>query len=408
MNAVMNSLSSNVINTADNKFNFMEKRFVYADNAATTCISEKVLESMMPYLKEQYGNASGIYRKGREAKIAIENAREKIAKAIKCSPNEIYFTSGGTESDNWAITGVIESYKAEGKTHIITSAFEHHAILNTCLNLRKKGFEVTFISPDSDGIINPEDIEKAITEKTALVSIMYANNEIGTIQPIKKIGQICKNKGVIFHTDAVQAFGHINIDINEQNIDMLSISGHKIHSPKGIGALYVRKNINISKFIYGGEQENGKRPGTENVPAIVGLGTATEEALKSLEKKSQKIRNLRDKLISKILEIPETKLNGSHEKRLSGNCNVMIKGVDSESLVLMLDLKGICISGGSACTSGSDEPSHVLLSIGMSNEEAKSSIRFSIDENNSEEDIEYMAKELKNIIEKLRRLSKYK
>lgn len=383
----------------------MEKRFIYADNAATTAVSEEVLNAMLPHFTKAYGNASSIYKLGRDAQKDVEEAREKVAKAIGADPKEIFFTSCGSESDNWAIKGVAENMSKKGKKHIITSVFEHHAVLHTCEYLEKHGFEITYIPVSSDGFVNPEDIKNAIREDTALVTIMYANNEIGTIQPIEEIGKICKEKKVIFHTDAVQAVGHVEIDVKKQNIDMLSMSGHKIHAQKGIGALYVRKGIVLPNLIHGGGQERGKRAGTENVPAIVGLGVAIENACRNIAEKRDIITPRRNKLIDGILKLPYTRLNGDRNKRLPGNLNISIEGIEGESLLLMLDLNGICASSGSACTSGSLDPSHVLLSIGLKHEVAHGSLRLSIEEDVTDEDVDYILEVIPKVVERLRSMS---
>ena len=383
----------------------MDKRFIYADNAATTAVSDEVLQAMLPYFREGFGNASSIYKLGRDAQKAVETAREKVAKALGAEPREIYFTSCGSESDNWAIKGTAEIMAQKGKKHIITSVFEHHAVLHTTEYLEKHGFEVTYIPVSDKGLIDPEDIKKAIREDTALVTIMYANNEIGTIQPIEKIASICHEKGVIFHTDAVQAVGHIDIDVHKQGIDMLSLSGHKIHAQKGIGALYVRKGINLPNLIHGGGQERGKRAGTENVPAIVGLGVAVEAATRNIAEKNAIITPRRNRLIDGILQLPYTRLNGDREKRLPGNLNISIEGIEGESLLLMLDMYGICASSGSACTSGSLDPSHVLLSLGLKHEVAHGSMRLSIEENVTDEDVDYILEAIPKIVKHLRDMS---
>ena len=383
----------------------MEKRFIYADNAATTCVSQKVLDAMLPYFTTAYGNPSSIYKLGRDAQRDVEAARVKVAKAIGADPNEIFFTSCGSESDNWAIKGTAERLAKRGKKHIVTSVFEHHAVLHTPQYLEKQGFEVTYIPVDEKGLINPEDVRNAIREDTALVTIMYANNEIGTIQPIDEIAKICKEKKVIFHTDAVQAVGHVEINVHEQGIDMLSLSGHKIHAQKGIGALYVRKGIALPNLIHGGGQERNKRAGTENVPAIVGLGVAAEEAVKNISEKAAIITPRRNRLIDGILKLPYTRLNGDRDKRLPGNLNISIEGIEGESLLLMLDMNGICASSGSACTSGSLDPSHVLLSIGLKHEVAHGSLRLSIDENVSDEDVDYILDVIPKVVERLRSMS---
>lgn len=383
----------------------MEKRFVYADNAATTKISPEVLNAMYPYLTEEYGNASSIYSLGRNAKKAIEASREKVAKAIGADPSEIYFTSCGSEADNWALRGTCHRLKAKGKKHIITSVFEHHAILHTCQALEKEGFEITYLPVSPLGIVCPDDVKNAIREDTAIVSIMYANNEIGTIQPISEIGAICREKGVIFHTDAVQAVGNVEINVKEQNIDLLSLSGHKIHAQKGIGAIYIKKGIVLPNLIFGGAQERNKRAGTENVPAIVGLGIAIEIATADIKAKNEKVTAMRNRLIDGILKLSHTRLNGDREKRLAGNCNISIEGVEGESLLLMLDMNGICASSGSACTSGSLDPSHVLLALGLKHEVAHGSLRLSINDETTDEDIDYILEVVPRVVERLRAMS---
>lgn len=383
----------------------MEKRFVYADNAATTKISPEVLNAMYPYLTEEYGNASSIYSLGRNAKKAIEASREKVAKAIGADPSEIYFTSCGSEADNWALRGTCRRLKAKGKKHIITSVFEHHAILHTCQALEKEGFEITYLPVSPLGIVCPDDVKNAIREDTAIVSIMYANNEIGTIQPISEIGAICREKGVIFHTDAVQAVGNVEINVKEQNIDLLSLSGHKIHAQKGIGAIYIKKGIVLPNLIFGGAQERNKRAGTENVPAIVGLGTAIEIATADIKAKNEKVTAMRNRLIDGILKLSHTRLNGDREKRLAGNCNISIEGVEGESLLLMLDMNGICASSGSACTSGSLDPSHVLLALGLKHEVAHGSLRLSINDETTDDDIDYILEVVPRVVERLRAMS---
>lgn len=383
----------------------MEKRFIYADNAATTAVSEEVLQAMLPYFRTAFGNASSIYKLGRDAQRDVEAARAKVAKAIGAEPREIFFTSCGSESDNWAIKGIAENLAKRGKKHIVTSVFEHHAVLHTCQYLEKKGFEVTYVPVSDKGLIDPEDVRNAIRDDTALVTIMYANNEIGTIQPIEEIAAICKEKKVIFHTDAVQALGHVDIDVKKQGIDMLSLSGHKIHAQKGIGALYVRKGIVLPNLIHGGAQERNKRAGTENVPAIVGLGVAIETATKNIAERNAVIVPRRNRLIDGILKLPYTRLNGDRDKRLPGNLNISIEGIEGESLLLMLDQYGICASSGSACTSGSLDPSHVLLAIGLKHEVAHGSLRLSIEENVTDEDVGYILEVIPKIVERLRSMS---
>lgn len=383
----------------------MEKRFIYADNAATTAVSEEVLNAMLPHFRTAYGNASSIYELGRNAQKDVEIARDKVAKALGAEPSEIFFTSCGSESDNWALKGTAERMAKKGKKHIVTSVFEHHAILHTAEYLEKQGFEVTYVPVSDKGLIDPEDVRKAIREDTALVSIMYANNEIGTIQPIEEIAAICHEKGVLFHTDAVQAVGHVEIDVKKQGIDMLSLSGHKIHAQKGIGALYVRKGIVLPNLIHGGGQERAKRAGTENVPAIVGLGVAIEAATKNIAEKAAVITPRRNRLIDGILKLPYTRLNGDRDKRLPGNLNISIEGIEGESLLLMLDMYGICASSGSACTSGSLDPSHVLLSIGLKHEIAHGSLRLSIEEDVTDEDIDYILEVIPKVVDRLRSMS---
>lgn len=380
-------------------------RFVYADNAATTRISDTVLDAMLPYLKEHYGNASSLYSIGRDASKAIEGAREQVAAALGATAKEIYFTSGGSESDNWAIKGICQRLAKMHKKHIITSSFEHHAILHVFETLEKQGYEVTYIPVDAQGFVNPEDVRNAIREDTAIVSIMYANNEIGTIQPIAEIGAICHARGVVFHTDAVQAIGNVAIDVEKQNIDLLSLSGHKIHAQKGVGALYVRKGLTLPGFIEGGAQERGKRAGTENVAGIVGLGVAITEATKNIEQKAAHLKPLQDKIINALLGIDRTHLNGGKENRLPGNINISFEGVEGESLLLLLDMNGICASSGSACTSGSLDPSHVLLAIGLPHEIAHGSLRLSLSEDTTAEDVDYILATIPPIIERLRAMS---
>lgn len=381
-------------------------QFVYADNAATTKISDSVYDAMLPYLKEQYGNPSSIYSIGRDAKKAIELARQKVAAGLNAEPVEIYFTGCGTESDNWALRSVAYDQKTKGKNHIITTNFEHHAILHTCEQLEKEGFEVTYLPVDQDGYIKSEQVLAAITDKTAMVTVMYANNEIGTIQPIGEIGKICREKKVIFHTDAVQAIGNVPIDVKAQNIDMLSLSGHKIHAPKGVGALYVRKGIRLSNFIFGGAQERNKRGGTENLASIVALGVAMEEAAAGIEERAQKVAKLRDRLIENILKtIPKTRLNGGLSPRLAGNMNISFEAVEGEALLLRLDMVGVCGSSGSACTSGALDPSHVLMAIGLPHEIAHGSLRLTLNEYTTTEDVDYILEVLPGVITTLRAMS---
>lgn len=383
----------------------METRKIYADHAATTAVSDAVLQEMLPYFQEHFGNPSSIYGKGRENERAIIDARARVAKCLGAKPNEIFFTAGGSESDNWAIKGIADQLGAKGKKHIITSVFEHHAVLHTCEYLEKHGFEVTYLPVSPDGLITPEQVAEAIREDTALVTIMYANNEIGTVQPIAEIGAVCKARGVIFHTDAVQAIGNVEIDVNAQNIDMLSLSGHKFHAPKGIGALYIRRGTVMPNLVHGGGQESGRRAGTENVPGIVGLAKAIELATENIPAKAAKLCPLRDKLIDGLLRIDQTRLNGSREHRLPGNVNISIVGIEGESLLLMLDHYGIQASSGSACTSGSLDPSHVLLSLGLVHEVAHGSLRLSFGEEFTEEDVDYILEVVPQVVERLRTMS---
>lgn len=378
---------------------------IYFDNSATTKTDEKVLESMMPYLSENYGNPSSIYKIGRENKKAVEESREKIAKILNCKPEEIYFTAGGSESDNTAIKGIARAYKNKGN-HIVTSKIEHPAVLETCKQLEKEGFEVTYIGVDENGILNLEELKNAIKPSTILISVMFANNEIGTIQPIYEIGKIAKENDIFFHTDAVQAVGSLRINVQELNIDTLSLSGHKFYGPKGIGALYVRTGVKFEKFISGGHQERNKRAGTENVAGIVGIGKAIEIAYDNLEEHNKKIRELRDYYVKEVEQkIPYIKINGDKERRLPGNSNISFRFIEGESLLLNLDLKGICASSGSACTSGSLDPSHVLLAIGLPHEIAHGSLRISIGKYNTKEEVDYLVKNLVEIVTRLREMS---
>ena len=378
---------------------------IYFDHAATTAVKPEVLETMLPYFTEKYGNASSIYSLGRENKKAIDDTREKVATALNAQPKEIFFTSGGTEADNWAIKGVAFSNESKGK-HIITTNIEHHAVLHTCKYLEKYGFEVTYVPVDNKGIVHVEDIEKAIRPDTILISVMFANNEIGTIQPIKEIGALAKEKGIYFHTDAVQAIGNIPIDIKDMNIDMLSLSGHKFYGPKGVGVLYIRDGVRISPMLHGGAQERGKRASTENVAGIVGLGKAIELATENIDEYNTKLMKLRDRAIKEILEkIPYSRLNGDEKNTLPGNVNISFEFIEGESILLMLDMKGICASSGSACTSGSLDPSHVLLAIGLPHEIAHGSLRLTFGEENTDSDLDYLLETLPPIIEKLRAMS---
>lgn len=382
----------------------MTKR-IYVDNAATTKVAPEVVEAMLPYFTENFGNPSSIYAEGREAKKAIERAREQVAKAIGADPKEIYFTGSGSEADNWALRSTAKALKSKGN-HIITSPVEHHAVLHTCQDLEEQGYEVTYLPVDKYGMVSPEDVKAAIKDTTIMISIMTANNEIGTIMPIAEIGEIAKSAGVVFHTDAVQAVGNVHIDVNEMNIDMLSLTGHKFHGPKGSGALFVRNGVRLISFITGGAQERMRRAGTENVPGIVGLGKAIEMATANINQKQKKLTALRDAYVKKVLEtIPYSHLNGHPTKRLPGNANISFEFIEGEGMLLSLDMKGISASSGSACTSGSLDPSHVLLAIGLKHEEAHGSLRVSFGEDNTMEDVNYIADSLKEIVERLRMMS---
>lgn len=378
---------------------------IYFDNAATTKLDDEVLKEMLPYLKDNYGNPSSIYKLGREARKAIEDSREKIAKVLNCKANEIYFTAGGSESDNTAIKGIAKANKKRGN-HIITSKIEHPAVLETCKQLEKEGFEITYISVDEKGIVDLEELKKSIKPTTILITIMFANNEIGTIQPIEEIGKIAKGNNIYFHTDSVQAVGSIKIDVQKLNIDSLSLSGHKFYGPKGVGALYVKTGVPFEKFIFGGHQERNKRAGTENVAGIVGIGKAIELAYENLDEYNKKIKELRDYYVKQVEEkIPYIKINGDMEKRLPGNSNISFRFIEGEGLLLNLDLKGICASSGSACTSGSLDPSHVLLAIGLPHEIAHGSLRVSIGKYNTKEEIDYLIENLMEIVTRLREMS---
>lgn len=378
---------------------------IYVDNAATTAVSKKVIDTMVPLLKENFGNPSSLYSVGAKAKKTIDKARKDVADILGANENEIFFTSGGSESDNWAIKGLMHELIKRGKNHIITSKFEHHAVLHTTMALEREGFKVTYLDVHENGIIRPDEVESVINENTGLVTIMYANNEIGTIQPISEIGAICKKHGVVFHTDAVQAIGHIPINVKEQNIDMLSLSAHKFHGPKGVGALYVRRGIKLENLIDGGAQEFGHRAGTENVAGIVGLSVAIKEANKNIKERNKRIIAMRDKIIREALKIEKSRLNGDAVKRLPGNVNMCFRGIEGESLLLMLDSKGICASSGSACTSGSLDPSHVLLSIGLPHETAHGSLRISLGDENTMEEVDYIIEVLPKIVSYLRNMS---
>ena len=378
---------------------------IYADNAATTKMSDVAIKTMVSLINDTYGNPSSLYGFGQQAKEVLEKAREDVAEVIGATPKEITFTSGGSEADNQAIRSIAEIGKKEGKKHIVSSAFEHHAVLHTLQKLEKEGYEVTLLDVHENGIIRPEEVEAAIREDTCLVTIMYANNEIGTIQPIKEIGAICRKKGVIFHTDAVQVVGHLPINVDADNIDLLSASGHKFHGPKGVGFLYTRKGIRLTNLIEGGAQERGKRAGTENVPGIAAMAAALKEANANMEKVTAKVQEKRDKLIKGLREIPHSALNGDEVCRLPGNVNFCFEGIEGESLLLLLDDKGIAASSGSACTSGSLDPSHVLLAIGRVHDVAHGSLRLSLDENITDEDVDYMIKSVKEVVDYLRGFS---
>lgn len=380
-------------------------KIIYLDNAATTKTSPQVVKAMLPYFTEKFGNASSIYQMGAESKQAITRSRDIIAESLHAKPEEIYFTAGGSESDNWALIAAAESYGEKGK-HIITSKIEHHAILHTCRYLEKRGYEITYIDVDEDGMIKLEELKKAIRPDTILISVMYANNEIGTIQPIAEIGRIARENGILFHTDAVQAYGHVPIDVDELSIDMLSASGHKFNGPKGVGFLYIRKGVKIRAFIHGGAQERKRRAGTENVPGIVGLGAAAECAFAQMDERMEKVSKLRDYLIERIeKEIPYCRLNGDRIKRLPNNVNFSFRFIEGESLLIMLDMKGICASSGSACTSGSLDPSHVLLAIGLPHEIAHGSLRLTLSEENTIEEMDYVIDAIKGVVDRLRQMS---
>lgn len=379
--------------------------YIYADNAATTKTSQAAIDAMVDIMNNVYGNPSSLHTVGQKAKEALEKARVEVAQCLGADFKEIYFTSGGSEADNQAIISAAKFGARKNKKHIISTKIEHHAVLHTLNKLEKEGFEVTLLDIDESGIVKPEDVEKAIREDTALVTIMYANNEIGTIQPIAEIGKICKEKGVIFHTDAVQAAGHLHIDVNKENIDMLSLSGHKFHGPKGVGVLFARKNIPLVNIIEGGAQERGRRAGTENLPAIVGMAKALRDATKAIDETTEIEIKLRDYLIEGLEKISHSILNGDRKKRLPGNVNFCFEGIEGESLLLLLDAKGIAASSGSACTSGSLDPSHVLLAIGRPHEIAHGSLRLTICRDNTMEEIDYMIKEIANVVEYLRGIS---
>lgn len=379
------------------------EREIYMDYAATTFIKPEVLEEMNPYLTQYFGNPSSIYHISRRTKMAIDIARERIANSINAKRDEVFFTGGGSEADNWAIKGVAFASRDKGN-HIITTSIEHHAVIHTCEYLEEQGFDITYLPVDEFGFINIEDLKNAINDKTILVSVMFANNEIGTIEPITEIGGICREKGVIFHTDAVQAVGNIPIDVKDMNIDLLSMASHKFYGPKGMGALYIKKGVKIHNLIHGGAQERARRAGTENVAGIAGMGKAIEIAIHNMDKESKRLNSLRDKLVERLLKIPGAKLNGATGyKRLPGNVNMSFENVDGETLLMKLDNMGICASSGSACSAGALEPSHVLLALGMSPELAKSSLRLSMGSGTTEEEVDYLIKVIPEIIEKIRK-----
>lgn len=379
--------------------------FVYADNAATTCVSKTALDAMMPYLTEQYGNPSSLYAFAQISKEALENARKTVADIIGAQPKEIYFTSGGSEADNQAIVSMAKVGALKGKKHLISTKFEHHAVLHTLKKLEKEGFEVTLLDVHEDGVVRLEDLEAAVREDTALVTIMFANNEIGTVQPIKEIGEFCRARKIPFHTDAVQAAGHMPINVQEMNIDLLSMSGHKFHAPKGVGVLYAKTGMPLFNIIEGGAQERGKRAGTENIPGIVALAAALKESVDNMEANTAKIIPMRDKLFAELSKIPHSKINGSLEHHVPGTVNMCFEGIEGESLLLLLDAKGVCASSGSACTSGSLDPSHVLLSLGLPHEVAHGSLRLSIGEYNTMEEIDHIIKVVPEVVSYLRDIS---
>lgn len=378
---------------------------IYADNAATTCMSQTAIQAMLPYFDNVYGNPSSLHSVGQRANEALTSARERIAKVLGCQAREIYFTSGGSEADNQAILSAARLGQRKGKKHIVSTAFEHHAVLHMLKRLEQEGFEITLLDVHENGIVSPEEVAAAIRPDTCLVTIMYANNEIGTIQPIAEIGKVCHERGVLFHTDAVQAAGHLHIDVKEQNIDMLSLSAHKFHGPKGIGVLYARQGLLLTNLIEGGAQERGRRAGTENLPAIMGMTAALEEAAEGIDRNAARLTALRDKLIAGLSRIEHCALNGDAEQRLPGNVNFCFEGIEGESLLFLLDDKGICASSGSACTSGSLDPSHVLLAIGRPHEVAHGSLRLSLGEDATEEEVDYLIKTVTEVVTYLRRMS---
>lgn len=378
---------------------------IYVDNAATTAMSDRAIAAMTPYLKDIYGNPSSLHTAGQVAKEALENARASIAACLNADPREIYFTSGGSEADNQCIRSAALNGARKGKKHIITTAFEHHAVLHTLKKLEKEGFEVTYLDVHADGLVTAKQVEEAIRPDTALVTVMYANNEVGTIQPVREIGEVCKKAGVVFHTDAVQAVGHIPVDVKADNIDMLSLSAHKFHGAKGVGAVYCRKGIPLNTFVEGGAQERGRRAGTENLAGIAAMAAALKEACENMNANSEKMRALRDRIIDGLLKIPHSKLNGDRVKRLPSNVNMCFEGIEGEGLLLHLDDKGICASSGSACTSGSLDPSHVLLALGLPHEVAHGSLRISLSEYNTDEDADAILKAVPEVVEYLRGIS---
>ena len=383
----------------------MEKRIIYLDNAATTPMDSEVLESMLPFMREQYGNPSAIYSMGSSAKKAVNQAKRRIAAILNAKQEEIFFTAGGTEADNWALKMVMETYRYKGR-HLITTAIEHHAILHTCRYLETQGVEVTYLGVDEDGVIDLEELKQAIRPDTVLISVMFANNEVGTVEPIREIGEIARERGILFHTDAVQAFGQVPIDTEEMHIDLLSASGHKINGPKGVGFLYIRSGLELHSMLHGGAQESGRRAGTENVPGIAGMAVAAQKAADNMKTKGAAEMKLRHYLIDRIeREIPYCRLNGHRTKRLPGNVNFSFRFIQGESLVLMLDRKGICTSSGSACTSGELNPSHVLLALGRNEEEAEGALRITLSEKNSMEEMEFVVECLKEAVQKLRSIS---
>ena len=381
-------------------------KIIYMDNAATTSTGRAALDAMIPVLEKDYGNPSSLHQLGQQAADLLADARKRIASSIGAQPDEIYFTSGGTEADNWAITQIARAGAEKGKKHIISTAFEHHAVLHTLKRLEKSGFTVTLLDVHKDGIVRVDELKAAIRPDTCLVTVMYANNEIGTIQPIAEIGAVCREHGIPFHTDAVQAAGHLPIDVQKENIDLLSMSAHKFHGPKGIGALYCRRGIRLTNFIEGGAQERGKRGGTENLPAICGMAAVLEDACKGMDERAKRVAGMRDRIIDGIVQnIPHVLVNGDREKRLPGNINICFEGIEGESLLLRLDLEGICASSGSACTSGSLDPSHVLLAIGLPKEVAHGSLRLTLDEENTEQEVDYLLQVLPGIVSGLRDMS---